>query len=161
MRLKNRLNGRHRGHAGFSLVEVMVAVLILGTLIVSLFGAFSSGLGTTQAARENMRATQILVQKMETIRLFTWSQGVQNNLASTNFISYYDPSVANNMGTLYSGVYTPAPSPAGLPADYRDKMRRVTVTVFWTNYSARRVPVVQQRQMETLVARYGMQNYVY
>jgi type II secretory pathway pseudopilin PulG len=160
MKLKQLAPARQQILA-FTLVETLVAVLILGTISLSLFGAFSAGISTVQAARENMRATQILVQKMETVRLFTWNQGTQNNLASTNFLSYYDPSSTNQMGTVYRGRYTPSPTPDSIPSAYRSNMRMATVTVYWTNYGRGKTPIVQSRQMQTFVARYGMQNYVY
>ena len=145
----------------FTLVETIIAVLLLGIFSVSLFGAFSAGIGTVKASRENMRATQILVQKMEALRLFTWDQGAKHTLATTNFLAYYDPSSSNNLGTVYRGAYTPSPTPAGIPAAYRDNMRLATVTVYWTNYGRGGTPIVQSRQMQTFVARYGMQNYIY
>ena len=52
----------------------MISVLIVGTLILSLYAGFSQGFSIIQTSRENLRATQILVQRMETIRLYTWSQ---------------------------------------------------------------------------------------
>jgi len=51
----------------------------------------------------------------------------------------------------------------GVPADYAANMRAVTVTIYWTNYprGITNTPIVRTRQMQTLVAKYGMQNYVY
>ena len=42
-------------------------------------------------------------------------------------------------------------------------MRAITVTLYWTNYSKKpnQTQVVRSRQMQTYVARYGMQNYLY
>lgn len=143
----------------FTLAEVIVASAILGILVLSLFGAFSSGLSVVQAARENMRATQILVQKMETIRLLTWSQTTNQIVAPTNFNARYDPTSVNS-GTRYRGTYEPGPAPSDIPAAYRDKIRAINVTVYWTNGTGSKTRI-QSRQMQTFVARYGMQNYVY
>lgn len=148
-----------RAQCAFTLVEVVVASAVLGIIILSLFGAFSSGISVVQAARENMRATQILVQKMETIRLLTWSQTTNVMVAPTNFSARYDP-ISTNSGTRYMGSYTPGPAPSDIPAAYRDKLRSIDVVVYWTNSSGRSTRV-QSRQMQTFVARYGMQNYVY
>src|SRR5512133_2577416 len=92
----------------FTLVEVIVASMLLGILLLSLFGAFSSGINIVEAARENMRATQILVQKMETIRLLTWAQTVSPTVAPTNFTALYDPTVTNS-ATRYARSYTTEP----------------------------------------------------
>jgi hypothetical protein len=41
-------------------------------------------------------------------------------------------------------------------------MRLVTVNLYWTNYLGGSKGIkVQSRQMQTYVARYGMQTYVY
>jgi prepilin-type N-terminal cleavage/methylation domain-containing protein len=156
-----KLNTNRFGTAswGFTLVEVMVASLLLGILVLSLLGAFSSGLSVVQAARENMRASQIMVQKMETVRLFTWNQTTNTAIAPTNFVALYDPTVTNS-GTIYRGEYRVSRAPESIPIAYRDKMRQVTVMLYWTNYNGNRIRV-QSRDVQTFVARYGMQNYVY
>ena len=51
-----------------------MAAAILGVVATSLYGAFTAGFFVIQSTRENLRATQIMVQKMEAIRLLTWSQ---------------------------------------------------------------------------------------
>ncbi len=157
--------GRNSGaESGFTLAEVVVAVLVLGILTVSIFTAFSSGSLVVQTTRENLRATQILEQKMETIRLFTWLQGTNTTLATPTFTDWYDPVGAKtgSGGALYRGFVSVANAPAGLPAGYRDNMRAVTVTLYWTNQvHGSTNPIVRSRQMSTFVARYGMQNYIY
>jgi hypothetical protein len=156
--------GDGRNSSAYSLVEVVLAVSLLGILATAIFSAFSSGLLAVQAGRENVRATQILTQKMETIRLFTWSQGMDTNLATTSFTDYFDPTGVGTgtAGTVYQGNYSATAVPTTLPADYSGNMRLVTVTLYWTNYLGPTKGIrVQSRQMQTYVARYGMQNYVY
>lgn len=148
------------GEAGFSLIEVMVGVFVLGILILALFGAYSGGLSMVQASRENMRATQILMQKMETIRLLTWTEATNTVLAPTGFQEYYDP-LSTNSGTVYRGSYALETAPTNVPSAYNANMAKVTITVFWTNNPGTPRARVQNRQMQTLLARYGMQNYVY
>jgi uncharacterized protein (TIGR02598 family) len=166
MNLEQRTQQNNRRRRAFSLPEVVIAAAVLGTLSVSLLAAFSAGLTIVRNGRENMRATQILLQKMETLRLFTWSQGTNTTLAATNFTDWYDPTRTNTQsaGVTYRGFFTNSVAPSSIPAAYRDSMRTATVTVYWTNYPSgggTNSPVVHSRQFQTLVARYGMQNYVY
>jgi len=162
MKLNGTVKTRPRGTGAFTLAEAVITVLLMSILIAGLLSAFASGLGTVQAARENLRATQILTQKTETIRLLTWSQGTNSGFAPTNFTDWYDPTGTSSHGTTYSGFYSITPAPANLPTAYNSNMRLVTVTVYWTNYPAHgKQPIVQCRQMQTQVARYGMQNYIY
>jgi type II secretory pathway pseudopilin PulG len=149
--------------AAYSLPEVVVGAAVLGMLSVSLLAGFSGGLTIVQAGRENMRATQILMQKMETIRLLNWDQTTNSTMAATNFTDWFDPTRTNTQsgGTPYTGFYSTGPGPSSIPAAYRDKMRTATVTIYWTNNPGTNRQLVHSRQMQTYVARYGMQNYLY
>ena len=138
----------------------MIAAFVLGVLTLSLFAAFSAGLGLVHAFRDNLRATQILTQKMETVRLLTWKQLTNTFIAPTNFTAYYDPN-GSNAGTMYLGSYSTSVNPSTLPAAYADKMRLINVEIYWTNRASATKTVVQKRQVQTFVARYGMQPYVY
>jgi len=151
--------------AAYSLVEVIVAILVLALMLISLYGGFSSGFAVVKLARENLRATQIMMQKMETVRLLKWSQLLDtNNFLQPAFTDYYDPSGtnANAFGAVYRG-FVSTNAATGVSADYAANMRTVTVNIFWTNYprGLTNTPIVLTRQMRTLVAKYGMQNYVY
>ena len=73
--------GRKGGH---TLAEVMVSVGLLGIMVVSLFAGFSSGFDVVRAERENVRATQILEERMEVIRLIHWDY-VAPGFIPTNF----------------------------------------------------------------------------
>jgi type II secretory pathway pseudopilin PulG len=152
--------GRARKHrlSAFTLAEILVAVLIVGIVSVSLFACFSQGFAAMEASRENLRATQILLQKVETIRLCTWSQ-----LTNMTFTAYYDPNSANTnaSGVIYTGtVTTNAASDIPNTAAYKTNICIVNVSLVWTNYILDR-PVPHTRQMQTQVARYGLQNYIW
>jgi type II secretory pathway pseudopilin PulG len=142
------------GTAAFTIVEVVVAVLLVGMLSLSLYAGFSQGFTTIQTARENLRATQILLKRMETIRLYTWTQVLDtNNYLFPTFTEYYDEAASS--GTVFAGtVQATIPDMA---TAYQTNMRTITVTVTWTNSGT----LVRTREMQTRVARYGMQNYIY
>jgi hypothetical protein len=142
--------------AGFSVVEVMVAVLVCGLVFVSLYSGISSGFGFVQLARENLRATQIMEEKMETIRLYRWDQITQAGFIPTNFVDKFYPLGATQGigGLTYTGQLTVVDAP--LTEYYKDDLKHVTVDVSWKSGNA-----VRKRQMTTLVSRYGLQHYVY
>jgi hypothetical protein len=146
-------------------MEVMVAGLLTGLAFVSLYAGFSSGFAVVQAARENLRATQIIVKRMENIRLYRWQQILSKNpvFVPRDFTTCYDPDeqATGAGGTLYSGTFTFSNPPVEIPAAYRSNMLLMTVTLYWTNSFGKTNKVVRSRQMQTYVARYGMQNYVY
>ena len=140
-----------------------MAFFVLSIMLVSLYGGLSSGFGLVRLARENLRATQIMVQRTENYRLYGWAQLTNSSVVAPTFTDYFDPSANNStsIGTLYNGTVANT-VPTNLPAAYRGNMRMLTVTGYWTNYLSKPSTnfIVHSRQMQTLVARYGMQNYV-
>lgn len=148
---------RLRQKAAFTLVEVMIAVAILGIMFVALYGGMSSGFAVTQLARENLRATQIMLERMEGIRLYNWEQVVYSNMVPATFVSYYYPLAGNgeSMGMPYYGTVI-VTNAAVSDATYGDQMRLVTVQLRWTNANMPRF-----RTMSTYISRPGIQNYVY
>src|SRR5436190_23560189 len=118
--------------AAHTLVEVVVSVFVLSIMLVSLYGGFSTGFAVVQLARENLRATQIMLQKMETVRLLKWSQLLDtNNFLQPTFQDYYDPIGTNSQsaGAIYRGFITTTAA-TGIPNAYKDNMRLITVTIF-------------------------------
>src|SRR5436190_24324542 len=143
--------------SAFMLVEVMVAVLVVSIVVVSLYAGVSSGFALVKLAREDLRATQIMLQRTEAIRLYTWSQMTNASYFTTNsYAVYYDP--AGQSAGSGGGVYTvsTAISTDTPAATYSPDMRRVTVQVSWLSGK-----ISRRREVSTFVSRYGMQNYVY
>ena|SRR6266705_3224893 len=141
-------------HAAFTLVELMVAMAIIGAVVVALYSAISSGFGSIRLARENLRATHILLEKTEGIRLYDWDQLTNSSYVQPTFSVPYDPTASNGQGGItYFG--TVSVSPVSLNSSYSNDLRLVTIQVSWTNGLPR------QRQLSTYVCRTGLQNYLY
>ena len=137
----------------------MVAALSLGIMTLALCGCLWSGFSLIQASRENLRATQIMMQRTEAIRLFNWAQLQDTNYLKPTFTECYDPQSAGSQGTTYSG-FVNATVPTNVPTAYTNNVRLVTISLFWTNTYGRSY-VTRSRQWQTAVARYGMQNYIW
>ena len=149
-----RSNRRSTG--AYTLTEVMVAVMVLGVIGGGYYTALSSGFSVLQSTREDLRATQIMMQKLEAVRLCTWSQ-----LTNFTFQEAYDPLSSSNQGVGYYGnvSFGAASALSNNPA-YQTNMYQVTVSVNWTNATGGH-QLAHNRQMQTQVARYGLQNYVW
>jgi len=158
MKIKINLMSRiRRSLAAFSLVEATVGMAIIGATIGALFTGFTSGFFTMQLARENLRATQIMLEKMETIRLYSWKQVTNSAYIPNTFTNFYDPQSTINRGTKYTGTMTiTPPTAADIGSSYRDDMRKVVVKVDWTTGHLKR-----SRQFTSYVSRYGLQDYIY
>ncbi len=140
------------------MAELLVAVLILATMVISLYGGFSASFGIVRTSREEMRATQILMRQVEALRLCAWSQ-----LANLSFQERYDSFAGGGSGGgLVYGVTVVTNAADGIPdaAPYKPNMRLITITVCWTNFSGD-TPLVHSRQVQMQAARYGLQNYVW
>lgn len=61
--------GCRLGQGGFSLVEAAVALGLVALVVGALYAGMTQVIAQSQSARENLRATQILLEKLETIRL--------------------------------------------------------------------------------------------
>ena len=139
-----------------------MAVALISVALVSLYLGVSSSFAITQLSRENLRATQIMLERMEGIRLYNWYQLNYSNMIPSTFIAYYYPSGTNgeSKGITYGGAINIGAANLNPSATYSNLLRTVTVTVTWTNASGWGQPIVRRRSMSTYAARDGVQNYV-
>jgi len=151
----NRPNQPRRGGA-FTLVEVTVSIAIVGIVVLAIYGGISAGITSIRMARENLRATQILLEKTESLRLYTWGQINAPGFVPRNFIVPYDATLTNTngAGVLYYGVVTITTFPASV--SYAGDMRRVRVELNWKTGNLPRT-----REILTYVSKSGIQNYLY
>ena len=147
---------RDQRHAGFTLVEIMVAVFLLGMSLAAFYGAFISGLGVLRVTRENLRAAQILEERMEVIRLIKWDD-VAPGFIPTSFAASYDGIDGTKISThgfVYQGTVTITNAP--ISEKYAGDLRMIQVELTWKSGNIRRT-----RQMTTYVSKYGLQNHIY
>jgi Tfp pilus assembly protein PilV len=143
--------------SGFTFTETLVAVLTGAVMLAALYSSFGFGYGAVKLAREDLRATQILVEQMEALRLTSFS-AIQNSTLT----NYFDPTGITNgtAGAVYTiTLTTNAPTASDMPVQpvyYMSKMRKVTVTATWTNANQLRT-----RSLITYATQTGIQNYIY
>jgi hypothetical protein len=127
---------------------------VIGTITVALFSGFTSGMFTMQMARENLRATQIMLEKMETLRLYSWDQ-LKTMPAHQTWDEKYDPNAAAGaQGMNYRvNLYV---EPVPLTTSYASDMKMVRVTLDWSTGTIKR-----SRSFSTYVAHNGLQTYIY
>lgn len=143
--------------SAFTLMEVAVTSAILGVIFVTFYAGIGSGFSMVALSRENLRANQILLDKMETVRLYSWSQINSNGFIPPTFTAPFDAAARSNTNgsaVTYYGVLTFADAP--IPANYSTNLKLVTVALTWTNGKSVRV-----RSMQTLVSEFGLQTYIY
>ncbi len=143
-----------RTRAAFSLVEVMIAAGILGILILALLAGISYGISSTRMSRENQRATQVMLEKLEQFRLLNWQQVTTNGLPTSFIVPYYPMTNLADSTFNYTGTVSIVNAP--LTEGYASTMRLVTVSISWVSGQ-----IVRQRSASTLVASNGLFNYNY
>ena len=167
--------------SAFSLIEVLIAAAIAAIILVAVFASVSTSFGILTVTRQNLRATQIIVSRLEGLRLEAWDQTNQLSqlfnagYVPANFVEYFYPLGLNgstNQGIAYYGTMnvsqlTTAPLQSQVFGNtvpsYATNMALVTVSLVWTDS----VPglaaqgTVHTRSMSTLVSEYGIQNYIY
>ena len=174
------------GLRGFTLVEVMVASMIGAIVFAALFFGVTQGYAVVQKQREALRAEQILVGKVEGIRLCAWDTNPTNStyqlfnpaMVSMNFTDSFYPvglSGTTNDGVIYSGTiqiltnnlvfYGSNLDTNGLPVastapSYSNQMAQAVVTVTWQDIHGGRTNTLL-RSMKTYIAQYGIQNYIF
>jgi hypothetical protein len=147
---------------GFTLVDAIFAMAVAGLMFVALYAGLGFGFRIIKMARENTRATQIMLEKMETIRLYTWTQINSNGFIPTNkfTVAYYAVGNTNN-SLMYTGQVSIADAVvsdrAGGTASYSGDMKKVTIQLDWCPMGSTN----RTRSMSTYVTRNGMQSYVY
>ena len=132
-----------------------MGILIMSIMFVTLYLGFTQGFGVVQSSRENLRATQILQQYSELIRLYTWDQLTNGVTIPNPYVrtwTFYPLGGAGNQGITYTNTMTISSS--DMAEDYAADTRKVTFNLTWTSGK-----VPHQRQMTTLVSRYGLHKY--
>jgi hypothetical protein len=140
----------------FTILEAVIGMMVCGIVFISLYAGMSQGFRVTQISRENLRATQIMVERLESIRLNTFEQLSSPGFVPINAVDepYYWVNTNDNGGLIYS--VTVGVSNAPVAASYNDDLRLVNVKVTWTSGG-----VFRTRQMSTLIANNGLQAYIY
>jgi len=138
----------------------MIAVSLVGIMFISLYAGFTTGFGILRSSRENIRATEILNEQTERVRVLNWSQVLDSaTFLPPTFVQPFDPTdnSASPSGPVFHGRIETA-VPTDWPGAYQDRGRLITITLTWTN-SESSTPLAHQRQVQTYIARYGMQQY--
>src|SRR5438309_9828525 len=116
--------------AAFTLAEIMVCIVMINIGAAGLMGCFKYAFLITGLTRENQRATQVMLERAEAIRLCSWDQVRSNGFIPTTFSEYFDPTSTNgSVGIVYTGTATVSAFPYS--TSYRDNMRMLTLTLQW------------------------------
>jgi hypothetical protein len=177
-----------RGEQAFSILETVFGVCLLLVTGLALYGSVMSGMNYLKFSRENQRATQVIMEKLEYVRLLTWEQVAEGDydpdeedlempddpehtagtietetpfVLPKNWKSYYNPGNAyghTNENNPHNLVYNGSLEVSDVPA----------MTETYSNW-VKRVSVeitwtsgglTRTQRLDTLFSKYGMQNNI-
>ena len=158
MDLNVKTRPRVRSLRAFTLVEVIIAVAVMSVMFVSLYLGIAFGFRVSRSERENLRATQIILERMEGIRLFRYDQLTDTNLNPPTFSKTYYPDASGGLsqGITYNGTVTVTTNITLDPAaSYSANMGEITVQLSWVSEG-----VPRTRSISTYASMNGIQNYI-
>jgi prepilin-type N-terminal cleavage/methylation domain-containing protein len=158
MGIKMPSSSRSRAERAFTLVEVVIAVAITSVMFVALYLGIAFGFRVSRSERENLRATQIILERMEGIRLFRFDQLSDTNLNPLTFTKTYYPTASGgqSQGITYNGTVTIDTNITLDPsAAYSSVMKKITVQLSWVSEG-----VPRSRSISTYASQNGIQNYI-
>ena len=123
-------------------------------MIVSLYSGMTSATFSMRMAREDARVTQIMLDKIEVVRLCSWEQINDKDFMPATFTAPIYPELGTN-SPIVSGTLTIDKVPT-LPATYKDAVALVTVNVKWGEQGK----LQRSRQMSTYVSQHGITKYL-
>lgn len=168
------LNPSRTEFRAFTIVEALVATALSGILFVALYTGIAHGFGILSNAREDLRANQILLDKMEEMRLYSWDQinsfGTADSFIPANFTEEFfprgtnaaqstfssNPAAAGQSGNTFRYYGTILITNVGFTNSYSTNLRKVTVNLTWTNGAK-----IYDHKMSTFISEYGLQKHIY
>ena len=141
--------------AAFTFAEVLIAMFVVSIMATALYAGLSTGFSSIRTSRENLRATQVMLEKTESLRLYAWSEINSNGLLPLTFIVPFKSGGSTN-GLVYSGTVTiDKPTDTAVSANYAADLRVITVKLSWISQKR---PCT--KTMTTYVSRWGEHGYV-
>ena len=156
---KTKSRGRPKGLASnaFTLPEVLVSILITTIMVTSLYAGITQVYKMAHQTRDVARATQVMVDTMEILRLYTWEGLNTPGFVPTSYTVQLDADYkGKGTNNTRMAVATIQITNVTFSTGYNTNMKEVTITVDWTNSTLH-----QSRSMKSYVARNGIQSYIY
>jgi Tfp pilus assembly protein PilV len=147
MPLRKRDLHRRARPAGFTILEVMIAAIVLVLGITTAITTLQRGFQAIDVARNYTFASQVMQSELERLRLKSWAQveALQNSRDTAVAV----PSVA--------GTASPTFACTREIRDLKTDMKEITLTATWRGYDGR----AHTTRLITRYGRSGLYDYFY
>lgn len=148
-------------------MEALIAMMVLGMTVTAVYSALMTGLRTVRLTREQQRASQILLDTVEMIRLYSWEQLTDTpGFVPASFVVKDSGPVSESTtpttgkgavirtGVTYYGQITLSDPKLGM--NYDSRLMQVKVDLVWRSEGMER-----RRELTTLVAFGGLYSFIY
>jgi prepilin-type N-terminal cleavage/methylation domain-containing protein len=126
------VNRRARGQAGFTMVEVMVALIITAIAVMGLIGLFKSQSSAGAFSRHTTEAAVLAENQIETLR----TMGTMPTTTTTGTLTTVDPQ------GVAGGIFTVNWTETPIAATYAELL----ITVTWTDDGVSHTLTMQGRR---------------
>ena len=117
-----------RRNDGFTLVEVVVAALVIGLVIISSIATLTYGYKLLETARFNTLASQVIQSEIETLRLKNWTQIGTLPASQTVTISSGMATAAFNKFTCLRNISSVRPNTKRIIVSVQGRLLRAMST---------------------------------
>lgn len=132
---------------GFTLIEVMIAAVVLVLGIVTSITALQSGLQAMDNARNYTTAAQLMQNEMERLRLKSWAQ--LQTLAQSGDTTVPVPATTRSGGTAVTCTRQ--------ITDLKTDMKQIALVTSWRGYDGR----THTAKLVTRYGKTGLYDYFY
>jgi type II secretory pathway pseudopilin PulG len=151
---RSKLNSRP---SAFTIVEVMMAVVILALVISTSLLVLQTGMRAVDTARNMTLASQISQSALEVLRLQNWTQvSALPAFATVDVNETISSGVITSLDTTLNGVASRFACTRTV-SDPKPNMRVITVAVTWQGNDGRNHSISSQSRY----AKYGLNDYFY
>jgi prepilin-type N-terminal cleavage/methylation domain-containing protein len=124
---------RLREEAGYSLVEVMVAIIILAIAIIPMVSMFDAGLRAAVSGSNYDQARALANEKLEETKVLSYSDALARYPAGSATPCNPAPPAGSSFTCQVTTQYVRIGPSAIQPTGYEATMAQVTVTVDWAS----------------------------
>ena len=134
----------HPSQDGFTIMEALIAAMILGLALASVLAISSHSFRYLSDIRLTARSSQVLQQKMEDLRLLSWTdlQSISNNFSDSMTPGTFRGTITMVPYDTYGSITSAT---------------RVTLMVTWTNRNSR----ISTNTLSTIIANGGLNKYIF
>jgi len=145
-KMKKTTMKRINGGSGFTMIEVLVAILILVAALVEIIGLTATVTKTNSFSKASKTATTLDGEKLEELKHTTYPSLAAGT--TTDYALSCGTVQASASGAYYTRVATIGIDQMGTTTDATDDMKNITVSVAWAWQGTNRQVILSSKMAQ-------------